>query len=263
MALNTISFTTNQEQEAWENFEVGSYEEILEIAKTNDSSFIHHLAHIAKYELDLFNFKEEEDIQGDSILIPLIKSYQCFYKKEFSKSLSYFKEYLFVPNRLLSISIFNFGVKVSLEAENYSYCLNLIELSEKFQNNKQIYIKEKIDCYYNLKAFDELLNYFKKILRFIESDSSIYLKAGLSLSQMGKYKEAEVILSKVPLPEKLPTFEEKQKEYKEAIDKIHELELNRDKLNEEELKSLGFAYLFNKEFQKAEEIFKEVIISVK
>ena len=90
-------------------------------------------------------------------------------------------------------------------------------------------------------------------------DLNIYMKVGLSLQALGKFKESELLLSKVPNSKKLPSFEEKRKEFQEIIKDIPILE-TKENLSLQELKNLGFAYLFSSQFDKAEEIFKKATI---
>jgi len=56
-------------------------------------------------------------------------------------------------------------------------------------------------------------------------------------------------------------FEEKKKELKSIIESIPELESKQD-LSTEEIRNLGFAYLFSENYKKAEEIFKKATILV-
>ena len=89
-----------------------------------------------------------------------------------------------------------------------------------------------------------------------------YLKAGLSLNALGKYKEAEFLFGKIPGKRELPSYEEKRNEFVPVINKIAEYE-KKEVLSNTELKDLGFAYLFNAEYQKAEEVFKKVAYAIK
>ncbi|HMY66087.1 MAG TPA: tetratricopeptide repeat protein, partial [Leptospiraceae bacterium] len=103
---------------------------------------------------------------------------------------------------------------------------------------------------------------FKQIFEWAKDDSEIFLRTGLSLQLMGRYKEAEAILSRSPGVSALPSFEERHQEFAEKIEKISSFEKRND-LSFDEMRDLGFAYLFNSDFTKAEEVFKKASLALK
>ncbi|HMV44279.1 MAG TPA: hypothetical protein PK079_05985 [Leptospiraceae bacterium] len=260
---NTYS-STNLEREAWESFEVGSFEDVINAVEQNPSSaLLNHLAILAKYELgnrsndDLKKFSAN----GLSVFTPLVAAYNAFYSGNRSLALQKIKEYLEKNNPPICLIIINFAVKVAFSAEAYEDCLKIIYLSEKKTGNPNEFVKERIECYFQLKKHNELIQYFKSVYKLLDSNYDIYLKAGLSLNALGKYKEAEYLFGKIPGKRNLPTYDEKKQEFKPIINKISEFE-KKEVLSNSELKDLGFAYLFNAEYKKAEEVFKKVAVAI-
>ncbi len=252
LSLNKI------EKESLENFEVGSYEDVVLSSKENPGNdFLNHLAILANYESESFKIVATE-ITGESILKKLVLSYFYFYRLNYKSAFKEFKEYLAIENRPLSNTIMNFGIKVGMNSDNYDYALNLINKQNEINHTENLFIKLKVECLYNLKRHGDLIEYFKKVNRYLEIDFEVYLKVGLSLNALSRYKEAEAILTKIPLKQSLPSYEEKKKEY---LKSFKEYESKADSLNERQLKDLGFAYLFNADYKKAEEVFSKVFIS--
>ncbi len=258
--------TNNLERETWESFEVGSFEEVVESVNDNPSSaLLNHLAIVAKYEL---GFRSSADFAtlsntGLSVFTPLANAYIAYYSGNKSLALQKIKEYLEKNNPPLCLIIINFAVRVSYESEAYEDCLNIMDLSLKRQgSNPNEFIKERIECYFQLKKHLELIQYFKSVYKLLDTNYDIYLKAGLSLNALGKYKEAEFLFGKIPGRRELPSYDEKKQEFKSAINRISEFE-KKEVLTDSELKDLGFAYLFNSEFKKAEEVFKKVAYAIK
>lgn len=266
MIQSTKYAVNNLEREAWESFEVGSFEEVIEIVKENPSSaLLNHLAIISKYELGFKSNQHFEGLSssGLSVFTPLANAYIAFYSGNKQVALQKIKEYLENNNPPLCLTIINFAVKVSYESEAYEDCLNIMNLSLKRQgSNPNEFIKERIECYFHLKKHLELIQYFKSVYKLLDTSYDIYLKAGLSLNALGKYKEAQVLFGKIPGKRELPSYEEKKQEFKPLINKISEFE-KKEALTDAELKDLGFAYLFNSEFKKAEEVFKKVAFAAK
>lgn len=127
--------------------------------------------------------------------------------------------------------------------------------------NDQYYYNEKLSSLFALKKYNEVIQYFKKIHNFINMDEGVYIKTALSLQALGKFKESELLLKKVPNRKELPSFEDKQIEFGDTIKNLSVLEKKED-LSYEELKELGFAYLFTSQYEKAEELFKKATVSL-
>ena len=125
------------------------------------------------------------------------------------------------------------------------------------------FVLERMDCYYYLKMYQELIGTFRANFKLVDTNYDMHVKAGLALFELGMYKESETLLKKVPGSRKMETFEEKYELYRNMITKIPQIEKQKDQLSEKELKELGFAYLFNADYQKAEETFKKVIALTK
>ncbi len=266
MIQSTKYAVNNLERETWESFEVGSFEDVVDAVNQNPSSaLLNHLAIIAKYEL---GFRSGEDFAGLSntglsVFTPLANAYIAYYSGNKSVSLQKIKEYLGNNNPPLCLIIINFAVKVSYESEAYEDCLAIMDLSLKRQgSNPNEFVKERIECYFQLKKHLELIQYFKSVYKLLDSNYDIYLKAGLSLNALGKYQEAQFLFGKIPGKRELPSYDEKKQEFKSVINRISEFE-KKEILSESELKDLGFAYLFNSEFKKAEEVFKRAAYAVK
>lgn len=265
MIQSTKQSANNLERETWESFEVGSYEDVITIALQNPSNtLLNHLGILAKYEM---GFRNEMDFvglssSGLSVFTPLVNAYHAYYNGNKSLSLQKCKEYLEKNNPPLCLIIVNFAVKVTYESESFEDCLKVMDLSLKRHGNPNEFIKERIECYFELKKYNELIQYFKSVYKLLDTNYDIYLKAGLSLNALGKYKEAQLLFGKIPGKRELPSFEEKRNEFKPVINKISEFE-KKEILSDAELKDLGFAYLFNAEYAKAEEVFKKVAFAAK
>jgi tetratricopeptide (TPR) repeat protein len=256
----TSHFSIQIEKDAWESFEVGSYDDVLDLEKKNfDNAFINHLSFIVKIENNL-NVDLNSIHKGTSILSKLIESFVNYKKNNKKEALKNYITYLKAPKNLLCLSFFQYGIQLSFELEEYKACLYIIDLN-KDELNDQYYYKEKVASLFALKKYTELIQYFKKIHSMISLDQGVYLKTSLSLQALGKYKESELLLKKVPNLLKLPSFEEKKEEIKDTIQNISQLECKKD-LNPDELKELGFAYLFNSQYEKAEELFKKATVSL-
>ncbi|MCB1160643.1 MAG: hypothetical protein H7A25_17990 [Leptospiraceae bacterium] len=251
------------EKQAWELFEVGSYEEVIEFAsRYPNNSLLKHLSAIAMYENGEGNVSAGvlQANEGKSVFSPLAKAYIQYHLNNKLEAASLFNEYIQTQNRPLCFSILNFGVKASYEARAYANCLQTLELNRSVALSDS-FIREKLNCYYYLKKFKEFVYFFKTKYKLIEKDFDLQLKAGLVLHNLGKYKESELILSRVPGKVELPSFEEKKKDFEPVMKKINDLE-KRDVLSFEEWKNLGFAYLFNSEYGKAEEAFKKAALAL-
>jgi tetratricopeptide (TPR) repeat protein len=248
------------EKSAWESFEVGFFDEVIQAGKVNPSnSFLSHLSLIARIE-DGYIPGKDEFPKGDSTLKLIAEVYFQYSREIHSKdTLKKYLLYLQTKSNPSCLAFLQLGIKLSFEIEEYQACLYIIS-KDTSGLNEEFYYREKIQCLFTLGKHAELIAYFKKFSQSIHMELNTYMKVGLSLQAMGKFKEAEGLLSKIPGRVKLPTFEEKQVEFYNVIQIIPQLE-KRDDLSLEELKELGFAYLFNKQFDKAEKIFQRATTS--
>lgn len=249
------------EKSAWESFEMGFYDEVIHMHSDNpENQFVRHLSLISRIEEGGIPGEDENPV-GQSILLPIAESYYLYYTGKKDKyALKRYLQYLQETTLPPSLVFFQFGVRLAFELEEYRACLHIMS-RDKSGLNEEFYSRERIQCLYYLGMHAELIAYFKKYNQSIGMEASTYMKVGLSLQALGKFKESEKLLSQVPGRAKLPTFEEKKKELKSIIESIPELESKQD-LSTEEIRNLGFAYLFSENYKKAEEIFKKATILV-
>jgi tetratricopeptide (TPR) repeat protein len=250
---------TELELQAWESFEVGFFDEVIQFAENNPSSnFLSHLSLIAKIEEGQIPGKEEFP-EGESRLKLIAEVYfDYFFKNHTRETLKKYVLYLQNKEALFCLPFFQIGIKLAFELEEYQACLFIMS-KDTSGLNEEFYYRERIQSYFSLNKHTELIGYFKKYSQSIDMDLNIYMKVGLSLQALGKFKESELLLSKVPNSKKLPSFEEKREEFQEIIKDIPILE-TKENLSLQELKNLGFAYLFSNQFDKAEEVFKKATI---
>ncbi len=250
---------TELELQAWESFEVGFFDEVIQFAEKNPSSnFLSHLALVAKIEEGQAPGKEEFP-EGESPLKLIAEVYFDYHFQNHSReTLKKFILFIQKKESLYCLPFFQIGIKLAFELEEYQACLYIMS-RDTSGLNEEFYYRERIQSYFSLNKHAELIGYFKKYSQSIDMDINIYMKVGLSLQALGKFKESELLLSKVPNSKKLPSFEEKRQELQEVINDIPILE-SKENLSLQELKNLGFAYLFSSQFEKAEEVFKKATV---
>lgn len=254
---------------AWELFEVGSYDEVIRLAGKNPrNESLHYMKILSMYENGIRPIQEEISIFLDispgktvqsGLLGKIVESYSKYYKFQYAESAKLAHSYFKSSNPLISFSLINFGIKVFRHAGSFKECLEIIQLyKNKYKDNS--FIREEVEALFYLKRYAELLNKFKeKALELM--DKEMHMMLGLSLFYLGKTSEATSILEKIPEKLELPSFEEKKKSYAKIISNIPDLEKVKEKMNHNQLAELGFAYLFNEDFKKAEEIFSQAITS--
>lgn len=249
------------EQEAWELFEVGSYDEVISISSQNtDNLPLLHLGLVARYERGDGNSHDYVDAvkKGESVFSPLISSYISKYLNNKNEALEHLMQYLKQKDKMLCYTIINYGVDLAYEVRAFKECLAIMNLLES-KVDKSSFVVERLDCFYYLKMYKEMIQFFRENYKLVDNNYDIQVKAGLALFELGMYKESELLLKKVPNQKKLETFEEKFEIYRNMIKKIPQIEKKKAQLSQAELKELGFAYLFNSDYKKAEEVFKEII----
>lgn len=114
---------------------------------------------------------------------------------------------------------------------------------------------------YHLRNYKEAIQVFAENAKRLAEERDVMGALGLALVYIGKFDEAKSVLEKIPGYKELPTFDEKKKEFSEKIASIPKMEAKRKSLSMRELIDLGFAYLFSENFQKAEEVFRELAAS--
>ena len=251
---------TELEQNAWEAFETGFYDEVILLYERFPSNiFLSHLSLISKIEDGQVPGKEEFP-EGESSIKLISEVYYEYSRSNHNReTLKKYLQYIQNTNSFSCLSFFQIGIKLSYELEEYQACLFIMS-KDKSGLNEEFYYKERIQSYFYLGKHIELIGYFKKFSKSISMEISTYMKVGLSLQALGKYKESELLLSKIPNDSKLPTFDQKKQEFQAVIDRIPDLE-KRDDLSVDELKNLGFAYLFSNQYEKAEKVLKQVSTS--
>lgn len=247
------------EKNAWEAFEAGSYEEVFSLySKNPENAFLSDLNWISeKIYLD----NSENYISRGSNLKELILSLQLKTQGREKEALKYFLLYIKNPENPLCYSIYEFGINLAYFSDSYEACLYIISRDQKREYEQSFY-REKMKSLFALGKYAEVVQFFKQIFEWAKDDSEIFLRTGLSLQLMGRYKEAEAILSRSPGVSALPSFEERHQEFAEKIEKISSFEKRND-LSFDEMRDLGFAYLFNSDFTKAEEVFKKASLALK
>lgn len=258
--VQSVLEKTNIETEAWELFEVGSYQDLIDLAEQNPKSLIlHDLSILSKFEN---NSVTENLVPSQSIFTPLVRAYVHSYLNNWKESSEKLIEYFKQKNRPICYTILSFGVKTTFRARMFSECLAIIGL-EKNPNNQISFLTEKIESYFGLKKYEELTSCFRTNFKFINQNYELYLKASLAFHALGKYKEAEALIRNVPNKKILPSFEEMKSRLTPVINNIPILEKKVQSMNSLDLKELGFAYLFNQDYEKAEATFRRAISLVK
>lgn len=263
MMQSAKTSTNNVEREAWENFEVGSFDDVIELSRRNPNNhLLGHLAILAEYESNPSSKQIilNKQLSGLSVFSPLVASYHNYYSGRAKTALEKFKEYVKIKNAPICLTVVRFGVKTAFDAEAYEDCLAIMNLDSK-NINASYFVRERIECYFQLKKHHELIEFFRSVYKLTGEDYDLFFKAGLSLNALGKYKEAQAIFARIPKKNNIPTFEEKKKEFMPIISKISEMEA-KPKLDHDEMKDLGFGYLFSGQYKKAEEVFRKLSISL-
>ncbi|MDX1960114.1 MAG: hypothetical protein SFU98_16215 [Leptospiraceae bacterium] len=256
--MSSIEILNSVEKEAWESFEVGSFSDVKDFLKHSDSSFLKNLIIISEWE-DRKRINPNAKPFPEPVLQDMTRAYLEFIWGKKQNALNSLKQYSQKKSPLFSLTFLSFGLRVGLEQEDYEFTLFWMSLANK--EYESYFCKEKIHCLYGLKRYSELLTYFKTVFKFVDKDPDIMLKVGLTLQALGKYKESEFLLEKIEDKPQLPSFENRKEDFKELISKIPLLEKKKDSLSFEELKNLGFAYLFNSQYDEAEKIFKQATLT--
>lgn len=262
--VENLNSLRNMEREAWDCFEVGSYEETIHLYQQNkNSSFLLHLSVLSAYESGVGNASEliPEAINAKSPIADLALSYIYYNLNNKLEASQKFIEYMRRQDKLLCFTILRHGIRVTFESQKYSECLVLMDMDKRMTSG-DLYTQERLDCFYYLKKYKEYLLLYKSKYEVLKDKPDVVLRVGLILYSMGKFKESEKIMSVVPGRQNLPSFEERREDFIHIINNIYEYESKPVK-TPEELRELGFAYLFNSEYEKAQQVFQQAILVAK
>lgn len=248
----------NIEKEAWELFEVGSYEDLIHLSsQTPGNALLADMAILSLYQISPMLRTIPGARDGSSVFSPLLLGYEYFYKNQNVRACEKISEYFKSKNPPVCFVIADFAVKRTFETGKFSDSLFIIQYYAK-QEKSNPFVTEEIECLFELKKYQEVIDIFRKNLKVLSENYEIHRKCGIALTLLGKYKESEALLNNIPGRLELPKFEEKQKEFRDSIREIPEFE-KRKNLSKTELNDLGFAYLFNSEFKKAERTFVKAV----
>ncbi|MCG6168252.1 tetratricopeptide repeat protein [Leptospira sp. FAT2] len=253
-----VSNPSSIEESAWELFETGSYEEVIEIAKNNPNHvFLNHLSGIAGFEsgsdhgINYF-------LKGSSVLSPLLEAYVLKEAGKFREAAKKFYAYFKTTSVPVSYAILRTGILTSEDAVDFKTVLELISLYKaRFSND--YFCKAEFFSNYHLRNYKESIQVFAENAKRLTEERDVMGALGLALVHLGKFDEAKSVLEKIPGYEELPSFDDKKKEFSEKIASIPKMEAKRKSLTVPERIELGFAYLFSENFKKAEEIFSELV----
>ncbi|XDD44255.1 hypothetical protein AB3N58_07945 [Leptospira sp. WS60.C2] len=240
------------EKEAWDLYEVGSYEDVVVLAKRNpENYYVQHLGYLALYELT--GRATISAPKGISNLAPLVDAIQNFELGKNGEACKNLNLYFQLQSNPLCFSIIQTAIKIYFREEAYEDAKNII-LRYKKQWNDLSFIKEEVTCNYYLKRYDEVIKVFRDHMKQL-NDPEMHKLVGMALLFLDRHKEANLIFENIPNKLNLPSFEEKRKTYDSVYRNIKELEKKSNSLNHKDLEDMGFAYLFNGEYGKAEKMF--------
>ncbi|TGL04265.1 hypothetical protein EHQ43_12840 [Leptospira bouyouniensis] len=248
----TQVLNTSVEKEAWDLYEVGSNEDVIVLAKRNPENFyVQHLGFLALYELT--GKVATVSPKGISNLAPLVDAIQNFELGKNGEAVKNLNLYFQTQTNPLCFSIIQMAIKFYFRSEAYEDAKNII-IRYKKQWNDLSFSKEELICNYYLKRYDEVIKLFRENMKLL-NDSDIHKLVGMALLFLDRHKEANLIFENIPNKLNLPSFEEKRKMYDSVYKNITDLEKKSNTLNHKDLEDMGFAYLFNGEYGKAEKMF--------
>ncbi|WP_061207247.1 tetratricopeptide repeat protein [Leptospira santarosai] len=255
-----VSNPSSIEETAWELFETGSYEEVIEIAKKNPNhAFLNHLSGIAGFESGS-DCEINYFLKGTSVLTPLLEAYLLKEAGKFREAAKKYHSYFKSSSVPIAYSTLRTGILVSESAVDFKTVLDLISIY-KTRFSSDSFCKAEFFSNYHLRNYKEAIQVFAENAKRLAEERDVMGALGLALVYIGKFDEAKSVLEKIPGYKELPTFDEKKKEFSEKIASIPKMEAKRKSLSMRELIDLGFAYLFSENFQKAEEVFRELAAS--
>lgn len=256
----TQVLTTSVEKEAWELFEVGANEDVVVLAKRHpDHFYVQHLGYLALYELT--GRATIQAPKGISNLAPLVDAIQNFELGKTGEAVKNLNLYFQTQTNSLCFSIIQLAIKIYFRNEAYEDAKEIITRYKK-QKNDLSFLKEELICSYYLKRYDEVIKLFRDNMKLL-NDSDIHKLVGMALLFLDRHKEANLIFENIPNKLNLPSFEEKRKMYDSVYRNIAELEKKSSSLGHKDLEDMGFAYLFNGDYGKAEKMFLSLTAKLK
>lgn len=251
MAEN-LAFQNTKEEEAWEMFEVGSMESVIQMASRKDASpYLQHLGLIAKLDLDP---DTKFLLSGKSVFSSFLESYLFFQNGNSKEAVKSANVYISQNQFPISFTIASYLFKMYRETNQWKEALVVtLQYRKKFHDNA--FLKEELEALFYSGKHSEVVSLFRNHFKELEDSNSLKY-VGLSLYHVGKYDESRKVLEKIPDRLTLPTFEEKKNFYSKIMTKITDYEKKIDQLGFRELEDVGFAYLFHGEYKKAENSFR-------
>jgi hypothetical protein len=198
---------------------------------------------------------------GITILSPIVEAYLYYQKKKYKEAANHLDLYYKNPNSLICYQFTKLSIAVYFSERKFSSGLNAIDAYKKKTKDKS-FLPEEITGLYELKKYENVISEFQKHSGELNSTDSLRI-LGMSLLFLGKHKEAEKILKNISGNLNLPSFEEKRKQYSSMIQELPNIEKRSESLDKKELEDLGFAYLFNGNYEKAETTFLKLISGLK
>lgn len=262
MAQTATLTVENQtpEKEAWELFEVGSFESVIAIAKENpESQFLYHLSQISLIEDggSIPNYVAK----GMSILTPMLEAYVNFHAGKVEEAGNQLEIYFKNKNSLYSYAFTKLSVDVYFKLKKYDYALAILRGYKK-KYLDLAFVKEEAIANYFLKNYSDVIALYKNHPNEM-NDPDLHRVIGMALLFMGKHQDAESLLDRIPGKLKLPSFEEKRKQYEKIIQNLGKIEDKKENLTPRQMEDLGFAYLFNGDYEKAESVFTDLTRQLK
>jgi tetratricopeptide (TPR) repeat protein len=256
----TKGINSSLEKEAWDLFEVGANEEVLQLAQSNPNHFyIQHLGYLATYELN--GQVTTVSPKGISPLSPIVEALANFSNGRYKEAANQVSLYFQSPNSLICYGIISLAVKIYFRSENYAEAQSILSLYKKKFSDFS-FIKEEIIATYHLRKYEDVIKSFREHIKHL-NDVEIHKVVGMSLLFLDRHKEANSIFESIPGRATLPSFEEKRESYKVVFSNISKMESNSAELSLRELEDMGFAYLFHGEYEKAEKTFLSITSKLK
>lgn len=256
-----IGNSETPEDLAWDLLETGSYDEVIRISESYPQSvLLDHIRFLAEWEGGFHSINTQVNTQT-SRLSPLLEAYFLMIDGKISESATQFHSAIQTHRIEVPLAIQQTAIRVSRDAKDYRICLDMIGLYQ-FKYGKNFYSAEELICLFHLGRFSEVLVCFQKHGELLKDDAQCLTYVGMSLLHLGRTREAESLISKLPKKLKIPTFQEKKEEYSSVIQELPKLEKKISSLSRSERIQVGFAYLFSENYKKAEEIFTNLVASV-
>ncbi|MCZ8156107.1 MAG: hypothetical protein O9264_08310 [Leptospira sp.] len=256
----TKGINSSLEKEAWDLYEVGASDEVINLAKQNlNNHYLQHLAYLASYELN--GKLIDPSPKGISPLSPIVEALINFNAGIYKEAASQVSLYFQSQQALICHGIISLSIKIFFRSENYAEAKDVLTLYKKKFNDAS-FLKEEMIATYHLRKYEEVIKSFRENIKKL-NDVEIHKIVGMSLLFLDRHKEANIIFENIPGRVKLPSFEEKRDAYSAVFSNISNLESRSKDLTMRELEDMGFAYLFHGEYEKAEKTFLSITSKLK